>query len=491
MNVLMGKVLNQPELPANSPRPPETPQEGIIAVDHDGDGVTRKYLYKAIGGNVSEMLISESETALPTSAPVSRSAATPVASNPKVVSSGYQIASEKSSLGFVAEAKKRLAATPMGREKKAETIQVQEARGPQIGKTMEIPGLSQNRPALSRNALVPVDTSVMGDKKAVPMTSMAPPLSFLENSVKVVEKTEMSLGHVPQKQITPGTPLGIYQPAERRLGQTTQAAPAPAAQDNGVGKCPGAIEMPDGKVINPEDSITLEMMCELMPFLLDSYSALQAKKEGPISPGQNVPVVGQNPQGNGLVPSTQSQFGPAGGVQRGGGGGFVGSGGGGPGPAGPPGPVGPVGPPGPGVVIEPPIRKTDGNFSASAGAFIPVPGTLFLWTQSVASPAEVKVIVTLGDGSLQTCENAQLGIRVDGQDFPLTVRSIHTAAGGVGEFDIGQPLIFPTDSLAAGPHQAELLLRGLLPGEFGGGTGQEASVNASAEIPLVIWVTHR
>ena len=78
---------------------------------------------------------------------------------------------------------------------------------------------------------------------------------------------------------------------------------------------------------------------------------------------------------------------------------------------------------------------------------------------------------------------------MNGTDYPLTVRLIHTFAANVGEFDIGQCFNFPVQ-LAAGNYTAELLLRGLLPGEFGGGTGASAAVNANPSIPLIITVTH-
>jgi hypothetical protein len=247
--------------------------------------------------------------------------------------------------------------------------------------------------------------------------------------------------------------------------------------------------MPDGTTIEPDQYITLAALCELMPFLASTLTDLQAKS---LAPGQKVSVVGQQPNGQTVVP-TSASFGPAGqGGPMGravGGMGSFGGGGGSPGPAGSQGPRGLTGPAGPGSITEPPVVKVDGDFVAGPGAFVPVPGTAVPFSMSTAGVAEVKVLVTLGTGPTQQAENVQLGIRVNGTDYPLTVRLLHTFAANVGEFDIGQCFLFPIQ-LPAGSYTAELLLRGLLPGEFGGGTGASAAVNANPSIPLIITVSH-
>jgi hypothetical protein len=262
----------------------------------------------------------------------------------------------------------------------------------------------------------------------------------------------------------------------RHMGQAAApAAPAPAAASAPAapstgGKCPGAVEMPDGTTIEPDHFITLAALCELMPFLARTLTDIQEKALKTVA-GQNaIPTQGQGMYGRGA-------------------GGWVGGGGGGPGPTGPIGPVGPVGATGPGSIIEPPVVKVDGNFTAGPGAFVPVPGTAVPFSLSAPGIAKVEAIVTLGDLVTQTCENVQIGVRINGTDYPLTVRLIHTAAVGVGEFAIGQCFSFPI-TLAAGSYTAELLIRGLMPGEFGAGTGASASVNATPAIPLIMTVTH-
>lgn len=278
----------------------------------------------------------------------------------------------------------------------------------------------------------------------------------------------------------------------RGMGQAappaSPAAPAPAAPPSGS-KCPGAVEMPDGRVIEPTDMVSLQDLCELVPFLIETLTNLQAQG---LAPGQKVPVVGQQPGG---LPS----FGPAGGPAgqgpfgRGGApGGFVGGGGGGPGPMGPQGAMGTAGPPGPGLFTEPPIIKTDGDFVAGPGAFVPVPGTASVFPMSVAGVAEIDVLCTLGttlgaDSLLS--ENSQIGLRIDGTDYSCQTRLMHTFSGGVGEFMVGQAFTFPI-ALGAGSHTVEVVLRGLLPFEYGAGLGFSASIAAVPSVPLIYVVRH-
>jgi hypothetical protein len=276
-------------------------------------------------------------------------------------------------------------------------------------------------------------------------------------------------------------PAAAPVPLAPRLGQ----APAAAAPTPGppVQKCPGPMEMPDGRIIEPDDYITLNDFCELMPYLYDAITAAQkyATTGRMPSPGSQVPVAGGVPQAPGTVPG----FGPAQGPFGGGGGAFVSGGGGAPGPQGLQGPPGPPG--GEGYVDF--VVKTNGSFSAGPGAFVSVPGTLVNFDQEATGAAVVLVQAVLGDGS-GTPENGQLGIRLDGIDQPATARLIQTTAAGVAEFLVGQTLAFPFN-VAAGLHTVQLVLRGLAVGEFGGGTGAACSVSATTSIPLAVIVIHR
>jgi hypothetical protein len=297
----------------------------------------------------------------------------------------------------------------------------------------------------------------------------------------------------PMAGVAPiGGPTGFVQNQVPIRGLGQAAAPAPGAPPPAPvappgSKCPGAVEMPDGRVIEPDDQIVLKDLCELVPFLIETLTNLQTQG---LAPGQKVSVVGGQ-TGLNAVP-TQGSFGPAGGYRAGGPGGFVGGGGGGPGPAGPQGPMGGLGPPGPGSIVEPPVVKTDGDFTAGPGAFVPVPGTALVFSMATAGVAKFDLLATLGSssGAVSASQSAQIGLRIDGTDYPLTTRLLHTFVGGVGEFLVGQSSTFGL-SLPAGSHTVEVLLRGLLPGEYGGaGLGIPATIAAVPTIPLVLTVSH-
>lgn len=298
----------------------------------------------------------------------------------------------------------------------------------------------------------------------------------------------------PMAGVAPiGGPTGFVQNQVPIRGLGQAAAPAPGAPPPAPvappgSKCPGAVEMPDGRVIEPDGLIALKDLCELVPFLIETLTNLQTQG---LAPGQKLSVVGGQP-GVLAIPN-QGSFGPAGGGFRAGGpGGFVGGGGGGPGPAGPQGAVGVAGPPGPGSIVEPPVVKTDGDFTAGPGAFVPVPGTALVFSMLNAGVAKFDLLATLGSsaGAVSESQSAQIGLRIDGTDYPLTTRLIHTFVGGVGEFMVGQSSTFGL-SLGAGSHTVEVLLRGLLPGEYGGaGLGIPATIAAVPTVPLVLTVSH-
>lgn len=378
----MGQELTQVELPANTPRPPETPPEGVIVTDIDPDGWARKYLYTSYMGAVDEVLIRE--------IPPARS-----------LSQGGMGA--------------RLGGAPTAFMTKPVSLRMGQAVGP---------GLVPQRP---------------------PSAPAAPPPP-------------------------PSTPA----------------------------KCPGPLEMPDGRIIQPDDNLTLTDLCEITPFLYEAYRKAEGQTPSrapsgplPISsgrpgapvPGSGFPSMGPSTGsfgGGGGAPPT-SQLGVVPGNQ------LVNPN---IGPAGPAGPAGPPGPAGPGAEIDF-VVKTDGNFTAGPGAFVAVPGTSVAFTQGSDGGAVIMVQAVIGDPPVTDAgQSAQIGLRVDGSDQPLTVRLLHTFAGGVGEFALGQATLFPF-TLAAGPHTVELLFRSLTPGEFGGGTGVPQTLQANSSIPLAVVVLHR
>jgi len=278
------------------------------------------------------------------------------------------------------------------------------------------------------------------------------------------------------------------------LGQ--QQAPAATPQAPATPRqCPGPIALPDGTVIEPDDYIKLKDLCQVLPTLMEAMSAAaQAKARGGMpAPGQTVPVAGGIP-GVGAVPTPGMfpGFGAPTGPFGSGGGAMFGSGGGGgagPGPQGLPGPAGPAGPAGPGSTIGF-VMKTDGDFIAAAGPFIPVPGASLAFTTSQDGPVLFLVqanLLTLALGA--TSQNGQVGLRIDGTEYGLATRVIHTFAGGVGEFSVGHTQMF-TLNLAAGSHTVEVLLRGCPSAEIVGGLDLPTAVSANPNDPLVLMALH-
>lgn len=556
----MGQELIQAELPANSPRPPETPPEGIIMTDTRPDGSSRRYLYIAMAGEMPEE-ITISETG-PTKKPRISGVASPVLDEPaprmmevpdgiempdhalfpeNAVFSGIPTAPVSP---YVNRGTAPVMGTPLQESRQPirmngalpttpapfatmslqnpatqTPVVVQPAQGPVVGGQVHIPAVPnpvQEAREMSGNIKLSNSIETIRPVVAAPIAE-APPMSMsaiqdrqslghsrsLPLTVQEGRKSDLIPIANPINQNVPigagvgpiGGPSGFVQNQVplRQLGQAAPAAqPAAAGTKPLVNKCPGAVEMPDGRVIEPGDGISLQDLCELVPFLIETLTNLQAQG---LAPGQKVPLVGQTP-GAPAVPAPGS-FGPAGGVNgpfgRGGApGGFVGGGGGGPGPAGPQGVAGTMGVPGPGSITEPPVIKTDGDFVAGPGAFVPVPGTALVWSQSTPGVAKVHVLVTLGTSlgadSLLS-ENSQIGLRIDGTDYSCHTRLMHSFSGGVGEFMVGQSFTFPI-VLGAGSHSVELLLRGLLPGEYGAGLGFSASVAAVPTVPLMITVSH-
>jgi hypothetical protein len=257
-------------------------------------------------------------------------------------------------------------------------------------------------------------------------------------------------------------------------GTLPPAPPAPLPEP----LCPvGPMQMPDGRLLNPDDPITLADLCAMMPTFAKALLAPAPGRTGA------VPLVGQVP-GGAMPVAGASPFGAA----PGGGGGFgFGGGGGGPGPQGPRGAAGAAGPAGAGTATDF-VSKTDGDFTAGPGAFIPVPGTLLSF--SIPTDGIVMFLVQATLGCDQT-QNGALGIRVDGTDYPLTKRLIQTFAAGVEEFF--QPSAFMTPiSLPAGAHTAEVILRGLVAGSecSASGLGLSETVSASPETPLILIAQH-
>lgn len=559
----MGQELIQGEFPANSPKPVETPPEGVIMTDTSMDGWQRRYIYIAMSGSEpEEILISETPPAqksrisgaavavegapvqmegvgidipegivmpegaiLPgnavfsgmpsapapmmgerTSAPVmagQRLAAvvpplrTAVPMQSQQMAPPITIVSRQNPLAQsqpqqqpirmnAAQAPVSVPTISIQKAAPPPPLSMQTAQSPVPGVEVSLPFVQrpvERAPGISGNvrlsnaveSIRPVSVgpiadmnragqerpvAMLGSSRSLPLTTQEGKRDLYPVSNPIIQNAPIAAGMTQMG----GSPSNFSQNQVPLLGQ---AAPAPASSSASKtgGKCPGAVEMPDGRVIEPGDSVSLKDLCELVPFLVESLTDLQSKVNGQM-----------------VVPTQGGPYGrPTGG--------WVGGGGGAPGAAGLPGPAGAVGAAGPGSIVEPPAVKVDGDFTAGAGAFVPVPGTTVPFSMLAAGVAEIKAIVTLGSALTLFCESVQIGVRIDGTDYPLTVRLISTAAPGVDEYLIGQCFSFPI-TLAAGAHIADLLIRGLLPGEFGAGLGTSAAVSANPSIPLIMTVSH-
>lgn len=538
MTFFMGQKLIQSELPVNSPKPPETPAEGVVMTDVTLDGWTRKYIYRALSGeSPSETLISETpprrmsgnaapeildEIVIPDGIDLPEGALLPGNAVFSGIPSQIQNAPvraggmpQMSRMALQGSAKPVAAIAMKQGSQLPPSLSVQLGRDPVPGAKVSVPYAPQMEAqqisgsvqlSNSLESIRPVTAKPIGEAGGLGAASVqerrSPMLGQLSTPIALsVQETRKGDGYPVSNPIIQNNPMAASvgplggpssfqqnQVPLKSLGQ--QATPPPSGP-----KCPGAVEMPDGRVIEPGDPVSLQDLCELIPFLVKSLTDLQA---GTLAPGQQVPVVGGQPGVQGVP--TSSSFGPAGapgaqGPYGRGGGGFVGGGGGAPGPTGPAGAVGPAGPagaPGPGSVFETPIIKTDGDFVAGPGAFVPVPGTSLTFSLTSAGFVQFHVTATLGrtTGMSGFSQSTQIGLRIDGTDYPLATRLIHTFAGGVAEFMINQSFFFLL-SLTPGSHTVEIILRGLAPGEFAGtAIGTSGAVAATPEVPLILAVAH-
>jgi hypothetical protein len=249
------------------------------------------------------------------------------------------------------------------------------------------------------------------------------------------------------------------------------------------------VQLADGSLLDPEDPVTFAALCELIPILYDAVmlrNMEKAKGKGPRT--GPVSLIGPRQGGAMAVPGAGAAS-PFGGTSpMGQMGGAVGGWGGG---GGAQGATGAQGPRGFGGVLDS-ITKTDGDFSAGPGAFVAVPGTALAFNTQVAGPAYFFVEGTAGN-SISTggdSQSGQIGLRIDGVDYPVATRLIHTFVGGVAEFMLPISLIYPIQ-LAAGAHSVELLIRGLAAFEFSGsGLGIPFGFCAVSSIPLILSVAH-
>ena len=74
--------------------------------------------------------------------------------------------------------------------------------------------------------------------------------------------------------------------------------------------CPGdvPVELANGKVVLPEDGITLADLCELVPLLIETMGGAVGNGNGGIAPGSQVPIAGQTPSGALALPNQRPKL---------------------------------------------------------------------------------------------------------------------------------------------------------------------------------------
>lgn len=400
----MGAEVELEELELGAPGPDVTPPQGVILTHLESDGWTRKYLYKA---------------------------------------SYDALGSRKQSKILMSEVRPE-----PGMDGAYEPAAPQEERQVHF----------QRQGGLQ----------TIGNPFSVQMGGASRPISpVADNRLNLPPGSSVPfVGHGPllgQMQTPPTpAPAPVGPPSDGALPLANATPPAPPAEPVGP-DCTRSLQLPDGTVINPEDSITLKDFCAMIPWLesLLQKNAPSSSPNGPIRPGGRIPLsVG--------VPS----FGPAGGPFAQGGFGGGGGGGGvpgagpigvvtGPTPIGGPGqatqgPPGPAGPPGPGNVIDG-AQKTDGNFG-STGAMVPIPGL----TIPVTVGADGKLAVSFSF-ILQAAFPGDIiydvfaGIQIDATQYQLWENSEQQGAGADKVFIVTATGILFASGLTPGPHTVSVI----------------------------------
>lgn len=459
----MGHELGAQELPLGTPPPPITPPDGVIISRVEPDGWTRKYLYKSkreMSGKIvdSSLLISEH----PPKGPVVRQ---------EVPIETHQTFAMPPVL-------------PPPVQPRHDPLQP-----PPIGQTVKpIPLMATGRVPGRSGPFQPIQTG----------------------ELSITNRPVLGQANLPMLANAPGRNLKLGQAAPPPAAPSTQPPAGSEASAPAQLPPPGPMQLPDGRVIQLDDPITLEQLWQMLPYILKCAPPGTAQAppgppqaQAPV-PGGPIPVQPANGAGfPGFGPSTGA-FGQGGFQGQGGGGGGggglpgplgpvspniplpVSGGGGGPGPAGP---AGPPGPPGAGSGVDF-LVKTDGDFTAGPGAFVPVPGTLLSFVQAQTGPVIFLINAVLGcDGA----QNDALAIRVDGTTIiPLQAQLFHTFVGGVDPFFEAASANYPM-TLATGTHTVEIMLRGIGAGEFcsASGLGIPATIGATPDTPLTLTVIHQ
>jgi hypothetical protein len=256
--------------------------------------------------------------------------------------------------------------------------------------------------------------------------------------------------------------------------------------------CPNdaPVELSDGTLVQPDDTIRLKDLCEIVPLILETMQAAAASApgaRGPVTPGAPVPVRGQMPgfnspvaQGFGNKPGAIA---PAQGLGRqgGGGGGGFGGGGGGRGAPGQKGDPGIQGLPGPGSFIGGQL-KTSGSFTAT-GAPVVIPNYFVNFTVLATGNVLITASANFTRSPGSTFPQVTFGLQVDGVDFPLALFQEQQGAGSDQVFDAHLTVQLFIENMAPGPH----VVRGIYSGGF---PGAEMTFVAAPAMPAMLSVHH-
>lgn len=133
--------------------------------------------------------------------------------------------------------------------------------------------------------------------------------------------------------------------------------------------------------------------------------------------------------------------------------------------------------PGPSLTSMVAAANGGGSFSTSSDSFVPIPGTLISFSLPSAKTVFFSGFATADPDPVFDVPDAQIGLRVDGTDYPGTLLSLSIASAFLsGPLTVTNGLF-----LGSGPHSAQLVLLkpGLSPATV-------AMVETSPGVPAVL-----
>lgn len=142
---------------------------------------------------------------------------------------------------------------------------------------------------------------------------------------------------------------------------------------------------------------------------------------------------------------------------------------------------GPSGPQGTAITPVEAVSNGGGSFSTASASYVPIPGTLINFTLAAPASVFLQGFATADPDPVFNVPDAQLGINVDGTDYPGTAAAFSSS----GSFLYSPMSATKVLALAAGLHTAQLVLKkpGLSP-------ATAAVVETNAAIPAVLTLVY-